>query len=112
MNRHLLIVGNSKYENKDFVDLDYAKKDAELIYDLLINSQTSIFSANTSICRFDVKRDDFDNLLDEFFEPVSQDDLVLVYFAGHSRVIPGKKRLFLAMADTNPLKLARSGFDY
>lgn len=110
--RHALVIGNSSYLNQDeFPTIEYAKNDACRIHKLLTNSATSIFSDQSSNCILNITRDDLDDVLDEFFEGVSRKDLVLVYFAGHAKVLPGKKRLFLAMTDTNPKKLARSAFN-
>lgn len=112
LQRYSLIIGNSNYSNQDeFPTIPYAKNDACHIYDLLTDSKVGIFSRQTSKCRTDVTRDDMDDVLDEFFENVSYEDLVLIYFAGHATVLPGGKRLFLAMADTNPNKIARSAFN-
>lgn len=111
MRSHAFVIGNSDYvEIDEFPRIRFAKNDAERIYALLTNSSSSIFSTTTSICRLNLDRDALENALDSFFEPIESADLVLFYFAGHAKVLRGKKRLFLTMTDTNSKKLARTAF--
>jgi uncharacterized caspase-like protein len=107
---HALVIGNSLYENKvEFPSIEYAAQDATKVFSLLTESPTSIFSKETSICRFNVSRNDIEDLVSDFFGKVQRADTVLFYFAGHARLIGGK-RLFLVMQNSLGDNLARSSF--
>jgi hypothetical protein len=108
--RHALVIGNSDYiEAGEFPRIEYAKNDAHSIFELLVDSPISVFSKRTSICRTNLTRDALDDVLACFFSKIKRTDLVLVYFAGHAKVVGGKM-LFLAMTDTKPDMLARTAF--
>jgi uncharacterized caspase-like protein len=109
-NRHALVIGNSHYINQEeFPTIEYAINDANKVFFLLTSSQTSIFSKETSVKLIDVDRDDFNDALNNFFANIYKTDTVLVYFAGHAKVV-ASKRLLLIMRNSNPQSLAHSAF--
>lgn len=105
------VLGNSEYTNSEFPLIEYAERDASRTFKLLTNSASSIFDPKMSMLKINVKYSEFDDILGKFFEPISQNDLVLIYFAGHAKTLVGKKRLFLTMTNTEPNRLARTAFD-
>src|SRR6266705_1324334 len=100
---HALIIGNGTYEeNQEFQTLPWAPNDATRVFGLLTTSETSLFNQSTSKCKTDVTLPALDGLLADFFAPIQRFDLALFYFAGHARIMPTGKRLFLIMRNSNP----------
>jgi uncharacterized caspase-like protein len=98
--RHALIIGNSEYKcEKEFPIIPHAVKDATKVFSTLVEADSSIFDKTTSLRRLNVTRSAFEEVLGEFFNNVMPSDMVLFYFAGHARLIGGK-RLFLATTDS------------
>jgi len=80
-NSYALIIGIDKYENAQ--NLNYAVKDAESIQDILINtfnfSENNItFLKNEEATLLNIK-----NSLSEISSSATENDRVLIYFAGH-----------------------------
>lgn len=108
---HALVVGNGIYDDKEeFPALPWAPSDANRVFGLLTASEVSLFNQPTHKCKIDITLPDLDGVLADFFTPIQQFDLALFYFAGHARIMPTGKRLFLVMRNSNPRSLAHSAF--
>jgi hypothetical protein len=100
--KHTLVIGNSKYKfEEEFPIIEYAANDASKVFSVLTHDSTSVFQKETSQCKINLSRNEMDDALAEFFSNVDRSDMVLIYFAGHARVVSGK-RLFLIMKDSVP----------
>lgn len=107
-----LVVGNSHYTNtEDFPTIEYAARDAHKVFEILTSLESSLFDPKLSKKGTNLDKVAFNEILGEFFRPISKGDVVLIYFAGHAEKIAGKKRLLLAMKSTNKNQLAHTAFN-
>ena len=104
-NSHALIVGIDEYAHPSFRPLGNAEKDARAMADVLGASPFDF--AITALYGENATRQAILDTLYEIQEQSSDDDRVLVYFAGHGYTITtrfGKEIGYLACADTIPQK--------
>jgi uncharacterized caspase-like protein len=105
------VLGNANYKHeKSFPEIPHCKRDAADVFQILTSQSTGLFDTSTSVCRIDLPRDEFIKELNSFFEPITKNETVLMYFAGHGRSF-GQKHFALVMTDTVDGRLAATGFD-
>jgi tetratricopeptide (TPR) repeat protein len=109
---YALIIGIAGYKNLAAKDqLLFAERDAESIYSILISPEGGNFRAE-NVHRLIGPRATFADVrreLEQWLPSVAtQDDRVLIYFAGHGFVYEGKA--YLAPYDIDPSNIAGSGY--
>jgi len=109
---YALVVGIAAYKNLEAKDqLQFAERDAEAIYSILISPEGGNFHAE-NVHRLVGARATLADLhkeLEEWLPSVAgPDDRVLIYFAGHGFVYGGKA--YLAPYDIDPKNIAGSGY--
>ncbi len=108
---YALVVGISKYVNMPERALEYADRDAEDIYKILISPEGGNFRAENvrkligaQATMANVRRE-----LEQWLPSVAKDeDRVLIYFAGHGFVHDGKP--YLAPYDIDPRNIGGTGY--
>ena len=111
---YALIIGVGDYKNLPLsAKLEFAERDAESIYSVLISPEGGNFRAE-NVRKLTGSRATLANLkkeIDGWLPSVAKpDDRVLVYFAGHGFVDPKSGRAYLAPHDLDPKNIAGTGY--
>ncbi|MGB3786442.1 MAG: caspase family protein [Phormidesmis sp.] len=110
-NRWAIIVGISKYQDAS-LNLRYADRDAEALYQLLITSGGGHFQPEF-ICKLTNKRATTGKItqaLRAFLKKPAREDLVLIYFACHGAPDPDRPgNVYLLTHDTDSEDIAGTG---
>lgn len=111
--RLALIVGVSKYQNPA-IDLAYASRDAQALYDLLTSTTLgpSAFQPRDVHLLLDenATTTGIKTGLNSFLQSATEGDFVLFYFAGHGMPNPNRiQDLYLLTHDTDPDNIAGTG---
>src|SRR5580704_8398774 len=109
---YALVVGVAKYKNLPAkAQLDYAERDAESVYSVLINPEGGNFRAE-NVHRLIGPKATLANLkqeLEVWLPSVAKEpDRVVIYFAGHGFISGG--RAFLAPYDIDPANVGATGY--
>src|SRR5450755_3741118 len=109
---YALVIGIAKYKNLPAkAQLDYAERDAESIYSVLINPEGGNFRAE-NVHRLVGAKATLANLkqeLEVWLPSVAKEsDRVVIYFAGHGFVQGG--RAYLAPYDLDPKNIPGTGY--
>jgi hypothetical protein len=78
---YALIIGIQNYQDPSIANLDNPIRDAQSLYDILINRYT--FDKAKILFLKDPKREDIINALDELADKVTANDNLLIFYAGH-----------------------------
>lgn len=107
-NRWAVIVGISKYKHSA-LDLAYADRDAEKLYQLLLMPQGGHFQKEY-ICKLtnkDATKENITRALRSFLKKPAREDLVIIYFACHGSPDPDRPgNVYLLTHDSDPLDIA------
>lgn len=109
---YALVVGIARYKNlPESAQLQYSERDAESVYSILISPEGGNFKAE-NVHKLVGARASLANLrkeLEDWLPSITtDDDRVLIYFAGHGFVNQG--RAYLAPYDISPDNIAGSGY--
>ena len=111
MRRAAFVLGNSNYDDETaFPEIKHCKDDARAIFHLITTPPTGLFELELSKELVDVTVEKARDELDLFFDPLSKDDFVFMFFAGHGRSL-SSKHIALAMQNTKDGRLARTALD-
>ena len=102
-----LVVGISSYDSPDIKPLAYARKDAEAFAKFLMSPQGGGFPADHVNLLLDEKAtaDALRRGLHSFLRRANQNDLVVIYFAGHGRQSAGARIPYFMTHDTDPREM-------
>lgn len=107
-NRWAIIVGISKYQDAS-LNLQYADRDAEKLYQLLRTPSGGHFQEDF-ICKLTNKAATTGNIvraLRAFLKKPAREDLVIIYFACHGAPDPERpENVYILTHDTNPADIA------
>ena len=107
-NRWAVIIGVSKYKHST-LDLKYADRDAEKLYQLLLAPQGGHFQKEY-ICKLtnkDATRRNITRALRSFLKKPAREDLVIIYFACHGSPDPDRPgNVYLLTHDSDPQDIA------
>lgn len=106
---YVLAIGVSDYE-RDFLDLNYARKDAEDLSQLLAASEQYQKVHIKNLVDKDVTRDSVLQAK-QFLAATRPDDRVVVFFAGHG-FLDDSNNYFFGTVDIDPYDPAKKGLDY
>jgi uncharacterized caspase-like protein len=113
--RWAVVVGISRYQHggRDLANLRYADRDAKAFYEFLI-SPTGANFPKTNIRFLMNEEATLANLKDAlyvFLQNAIEEDLVIIYFAGHGSPEPANnENLYLLAHDTDPRRLPSTAF--
>jgi uncharacterized caspase-like protein len=109
--RAAFVLGNSKYvDDAAFPEIKHCKDDARAVFHLITTPPTGLFEPELSKELINVTVEKVADELALFFEPLSKDDFVFMFFAGHGRSL-NQKHLALAMQNTKDGRLTRTALD-
>jgi hypothetical protein len=100
--RKAVLVGNSNYVDSRIDPLTAPKSDIEQLMDVLADPEIGGFDV---VPKFDIEVDDFRLAISNLFEDAEEDDLLLLYFAGHG-IRDKRGRLYLAVKKTQVDRLS------
>ena len=102
--RYALIVGIHNYNDAaHFIPLPLAQANSQALYELIIDPNVEDGSQKMpSTCREEASRDEIESQLRELcLVRAQQDDLVLLYFAGHAFIDAATQDGYLALRTTH-----------
>ena len=110
-----IVIGISdyKYSNSEFNDLKYADKDAEEFYKFLLTPAGGNFSKEHILFlkNDEATKEKVEYALFDFLNRTIEEDLVIIYFAGHGAPHPNNpENLYFLTYDTHPEKIASTAF--
>jgi len=113
--RWAVVIGISqyKYSNKGINPLRYADKDAKAFYDFLKTPNGGAFPESNIklLLNKDATLSNINEAINVFLAKAIEEDIVIIYFAGHGSPDPNNaKNLFLLTYDTDPNKMAATGY--
>jgi uncharacterized caspase-like protein len=113
--RWAVMVGISqfKYSDKGITPLRYADADAKAFYDFLKSPQGGAFPSSNMklLLNKDATLANIAEAINVFLSKAIEDDIVVIFFAGHGSPDPNNpKNLFLITYDTDPDKMASTGY--
>jgi hypothetical protein len=105
------VLGNATYDDAEaFPEIKYSENDARDVFDLMTVKPTGLFDPGLSRRILNASIDRVKDELESFFEPLSKEDFVLMFFACHGRSL-NPRHLALAMRDTRDKRLSGSALD-
>src|SRR5262245_60965107 len=109
---YAVVIGVARYQNlADGQQLQFAERDAEAIYSILISPEGGNFRAE-NVHKLTGSKATLQNIrheLEEWLPSVAkEDDRVFVYFAGHGFVSKGTP--YLSPFDLDPANIGRTGY--
>jgi uncharacterized caspase-like protein len=108
INRWAILIGISNYQ-QPYLNLRYADRDAEALYQLLLSPVGGSFPAD-QICKLtneEATTAAITRALRSFLKKPARQDLVIIYFACHGSPDPDRpENLYLITHDTNPRDIA------
>jgi len=96
-NKYALILGNNNYQDKNLAKLSAPVKDVNDLVDLLGDPSIGQFDEVKQIKN--AKASSAQRAIASFFSKRKRDDLLLLYFSGHS-ILNDAGELYLAFQDT------------
>ena len=120
--RHALIVGINEYEDPQVRNLEFARADAQAMYDILTDPQLGRFKPDNVTLLIDGEATGqriLEVLMYDLRGAVKPEDTVLIYFAGHGSPAPGfgggesadGLEKFIVPVDANIGRIAVSGIN-
>lgn len=109
-NYHAVLIGFNKYKDQEsFPTLNYAKKDAEDLYDVLTHRDYGEFDKeNVTLINDDnpKRTEEIEEILyKQVVKGRSPDDTVLVYYSGHGFIASERSKVYLATPDITMLDI-------
>jgi hypothetical protein len=113
--RYAVIIGISKYEDKEVIGLKYADEDAKAFYDFLrspLSGMGGFEPENIQILLNEAAT--YRNMkvaLFDFLKNATENDVVYIYYAGHGAPDPDRRdNLYLLPYDTKATQIGGTGF--
>ncbi|MFC1735491.1 caspase family protein [Candidatus Hydrogenedentota bacterium] len=109
-----ILFGVSEYEHKGslLTNLRYADADAQAFYDFLVSEEGG-FDEPSVLLRLneDATRENFHLAMTEFAANAIEEDLLIIFFAGHGAPEPGRPdNIYFMTHDTDPNAMASTGY--
>lgn len=109
--RWAVVVGIGRYDSADIPDLDYARSDAQAVYDFLSSDAAGPFDEILFLADEDATGAALREALFVFLQQADWDDLVVIYYAGHGAPDPHRPdNLYLFPVDSDVHSLPATGF--
>jgi hypothetical protein len=109
--RWAVVVGVGQYQSDDIPDLDFARADAQAVYDFLKSDAAGPFDDVLFLADEQATGAAMRQALFVFLQQADWNDLVVVYYAGHGAPDPSRPdNLYLLPSDADLNSLAATGF--
>jgi hypothetical protein len=111
--RWAVVVGVGSYQSQDIPDLEFAKADAQSVYEFLKSDAAGPFEEDHILFLADENATGakMREALFVFLQQADWDDLVVIYYAGHGAPDPARPdNLYLLPTDADLKSLAATGF--
>jgi len=111
--RWAVVIGISEYESEDIPDLDFARDDAQSMYDFLTSSAAGPFERDHVLFlrNEEATGTAMREALFVFLQQADWDDLVMIYYAGHGAPDPNRPdNLYLLPYDSDLNAMAATAF--
>lgn len=109
--RWAVVVGVGQYESEDIPDLEFARADAESVYEFLTSEAAGPFDDVLFLADEQATGAAMREALFVFLQQADWDDLVVIYYAGHGAPDPNRPdNLYLLPTDSDLDALAATGF--
>jgi len=109
--RLAVIIGVGQYQSPDIPDLEFAKADAQAVYDFLKSDAAGPFDEVLFLADDQATGAAMRQALFVFLQQADWNDLVVVYYAGHGAPDPSRPdNLYLLPTDADLNALAATGF--
>ena len=109
--RLAVVIGVGQYESADIPDLEFAKADAQSVYDFLKSDAAGPFDDVLFLADEQATGAAMRQALFVFLQQADWNDLVVVYYAGHGAPDPARPdNLYLLPSDADLNALAATGF--
>jgi len=109
--RWAVVIGISQYASDDIPDLEYARSDAQAVYDFLTSDAAGPFDEVLFLADEDATAARMREALFVFLQQADWNDLVVIYYAGHGAPDPNRPdNLYLLPTDVDIHALAATGF--
>ena len=111
--RWAVVIGVGQYRSEDIPDLEFARADAQAVYDFLRSDAAGPFEENHVLFLEDENATGarLREALFVFLQQADWDDLVFIYYAGHGAPDPARPdNLYLLPHDSDLDALAATGF--
>lgn len=107
MNAYLVSIGCDKYQSETLNDLSGAENDASAIYDVLVDSEYSIYEKESSYLLKSPVISDVKETLEEVLFDKECPDIFTFFFAGHGGVVDGT--YYLCLNETKTDRMSFTG---
>ncbi|MDF8264596.1 caspase, EACC1-associated type [Luteipulveratus flavus] len=108
MTYRALLVGNSQFDlDPDLDTLFGPQKDVARLHGALTDTETGMFDDADVRLEYNLSKDSFRRVLDEFCSEMAKEDLLLFYYSGHG-ILDVEDEFYLATTDTHSQKLFHS----
>ncbi len=109
--RLAVVIGVGQYQSADIPDLEFAKADAQSVYDFLKSDAAGPFDDVLFLADEQATGAAMRQALFVFLQQADWNDLVVVYYAGHGAPDPARPdNLYLLPSDADLNQLAATGF--
>ena len=109
--RWAVVIGVGQYQSPDIPDLEFAKADAQAVYDFLKSDAAGPFDDVLFLADEQATGAAMRQALFVFLQQADWNDLVVVYYAGHGAPDPARPdNLYLLPTDSDLNSLAATGF--
>lgn len=110
--RWALVIGVSDYRHPEIPDLKYAHRDAEAFYEFLKSANGGAFPDDhvRLLTNSKATKDEVRRALTEFLVQTKQNDLVVIYFAGHGLSM-GEGYSYFLTSDADPYQIEESALN-
>ncbi|MFQ5536464.1 MAG: caspase domain-containing protein [Gemmatimonadota bacterium] len=109
--RWAVVIGVGEYQSPDIPDLEFARSDAEAIYEFLTSDAAGPFDEVLFLADDKATGSAMREALFVFLQQADWDDLVVIYYAGHGAPDPNRpENLYLLPTDADINALAATGF--
>ena len=109
--RWAVVIGVGQYESDDIPDLEFARADAESVYEFLKSDAAGPFDEVLFLADDQATGASMRQALFVFLQQADWNDLVVIYYAGHGAPDPSRPdNLYLLPSDADINALAATGF--
>ncbi len=109
--RWAVVIGVGEYESEDIPDLEFARADAEAVYNFLKSDAAGPFDEVLYLADEEATGAAMREALFVFLQQADWDDLVVIYYAGHGAPDPMRPdNLYLLPTDSDLNSLGATGF--
>jgi Caspase domain len=109
--RWAVVIGIGQYASDDIPDLEYARSDAQAMYDFLSSDAAGPFDEILLLTDEEATGEAMREALFVFLQQADWDDLVVIYYAGHGAPDPHRPdNLYLFPTDSDVHSLPATGF--